>query len=170
MQFRTQKHVLEPKFHPFLVTKEDGSRAHGFAYVFYEEVNSKQICTAMHTLQVSWFCIYNILSFFFTLVILQYHKYIGCKFSFFIHFNFFQSVYLTEMSSSHAKAASGATPDKRDTRSLPRQFRLSAPKSPAALHFYDITKDQLYVTKCIALVGQHPYVNSAKKFLKGLYR
>lgn len=81
-----------------------------------------------------------------------------------------QSVYLTEMSSSHAKAASGATPDKRDTRSLPRQFRLSAPKSPAALHFYDITKDQLYVTKCIALVGQHPYVNSAKKFLKGLYR
>ncbi|XP_063601476.1 DENN domain-containing protein 5B-like isoform X2 [Penaeus indicus] len=131
LQFRTQKHVLEPKFHPFLVTKEDGSRAHGFAYVFYEEVNSKQICTAMHTLQ---------------------------------------SVYLTEMSSSHAKAASGATPDKRDTRSLPRQFRLSAPKSPAALHFYDITKDQLYVTKCIALVGQHPYVNSAKKFLKGLYR
>ncbi|KAG7172904.1 DENN domain-containing protein 5A-like, partial [Homarus americanus] len=131
LQFRTQKHVLEPKFHPFLVTKGDGSRAHGFAYVFYEEVNSKQICTAMHTLQ---------------------------------------SVYLTEMSSSHAKASSGATPNSRDTRSLPRQFRLSAPKSPAALHFYDITKDQLYVAKCIALVGQHPYVYAARKFLKGLYR
>ncbi|XP_066966304.1 DENN domain-containing protein 5B isoform X2 [Macrobrachium rosenbergii] len=130
LQFRTQKHVLEPRFHPFLVTKEDGSRAYGFAYVFFEEVNSKQICTAMHTLQ---------------------------------------SVYLTEMSSSHAKASSGATPS-RDTRSLPRQFRLSAPKSPAALHFYDITKDQLFVTKCIALVGQHPYVLSARKFLKGLYR
>ncbi|XP_053641988.1 DENN domain-containing protein 5B isoform X1 [Cherax quadricarinatus] len=131
LQFRTQKHFLEPRFHPFLVTKEDGSRAHGFAYVFYEEVNSQQICTAMHTLQ---------------------------------------SVYLTEMSSSHAKASSGATPNSRDTRSLPRQFRLSAPKSPAALHFYDITKDQLYVTKCIALVGQHPYVYAARKFLKGLYR
>ncbi|KAK7085845.1 DENN domain-containing protein 5B, partial [Halocaridina rubra] len=130
LQFRTQKHFLKPRFHPFLVTKEDGSRAHGFAYVFYEEVNSKQICTAMHTLQ---------------------------------------SVYLTEMSSSHAKAASG-TPPSRDTRSLPRQFRLTAPKSPAALHFYDITKDQLFVTKCIALVGQHPYVLSAQKFLAGLYR
>ncbi|XP_050714063.1 DENN domain-containing protein 5B-like isoform X2 [Eriocheir sinensis] len=131
LQFRTQKHMLEPRFHPFLVTKEDGSRAHGFAYVFYEEVNSKQICTAMHTLQ---------------------------------------SVYLTEMSSSHAKGTSGTPTNTRDTRSLPRQFRLSSPKSPAALHFYDITKDQLYVTKCIALVGQHPYVYAGRKFLTELYR
>ncbi|KAG0727721.1 DENN domain-containing protein 5A [Chionoecetes opilio] len=130
LQFRTQKHVLQPVFHPFLVTKEDGSRAHGFAYVFFEEVNSKQICTAMHTLQ---------------------------------------SVYLTEMSSS-AKGSAGTPTNTRDTRSLPRQFRLSSPKSPAALHFYDITKDQLYVTKCIALVGQHPYVYAARKFLKELYR
>ncbi|XP_076058045.1 DENN domain containing pinstripe isoform X2 [Oratosquilla oratoria] len=131
LQFRTQKHNLDPQFHPFLITREDGSRTHGFALVFYEEVNSKQICTAMHTLQ---------------------------------------SVYLTEVSSSQARAAAGTPADTRDTRSLPRQFRLSAPKSPAALNFYDITKDQLYVTKCIALVGQHSYVNAARKFLTCLYK
>ena len=74
------------------------------------------------------------------------------------------------MSSSHAKGTTGTPTNTRDTRSLPRQFRLSSPKSPAALHFYDITKDQLYVTKCIALVGQHPYVYAARKFLKELYR
>ncbi|CAL4110696.1 unnamed protein product, partial [Meganyctiphanes norvegica] len=131
LELRTQKHILEPRFHPFIVTREDGTRTYGFSYTFYEEVNSKQICTAMHTLQ---------------------------------------SVYLTEMSSQAAKAASGQTTDPRDTRSLPRQFRLSSPKSPAALHFYDITKDQLYVAKCIALVGQNSTVSPAKKFLQGLYR
>ncbi|KAK3861289.1 hypothetical protein Pcinc_032720 [Petrolisthes cinctipes] len=131
LQFRTQKHVLRPRFHPFLMTREDGSRTHGFAYVFYEEVNSKQICTAMHTLQ---------------------------------------SVYLTEMSSCHGQPPPGTPTNTRETRSLPRQFRLSSPKSPAALHFYDITKDQLYVTKCIALVGQHPYVTAAQSFLTELYR
>lgn len=53
LQFRTQKHSLEPKFHSFVVTRENASRYYGFSLIFYEEVRNADICSAMHTLQVS---------------------------------------------------------------------------------------------------------------------
>ena len=52
LQLRTQKVSLEAVFHPFLITREDGSRCYGFSYTFYEQVNSTKICTALHSLQV----------------------------------------------------------------------------------------------------------------------
>jgi hypothetical protein len=52
LQFRTQKHSLEPQFHSFVITREDGRRSYGFSYVFYEEVRNRKICSAMQTLQV----------------------------------------------------------------------------------------------------------------------
>lgn len=51
--FGTQKHLLEPRFHSFVVTREDASRYYGFSLVFYEEVRNRNICNAMHTLQVT---------------------------------------------------------------------------------------------------------------------
>ncbi|KAJ9601188.1 hypothetical protein L9F63_000656, partial [Diploptera punctata] len=51
LQFRTQKHSLEPQFHSFVITREDGHRSYGFSYVFYEEVRNRKICSAMQTLQ-----------------------------------------------------------------------------------------------------------------------
>jgi hypothetical protein len=53
LRFRTQKHSLEPQFHSFVITREDGHRSYGFSYVFYEEINNRKICSAMQTLQVS---------------------------------------------------------------------------------------------------------------------
>lgn len=53
LRFKTQKHNLDPKFHSFATTREDGKRCHGFTLVFYEEVRNSNICSAMHTLQVS---------------------------------------------------------------------------------------------------------------------
>lgn len=52
LRFRTQKHCIEPKFHSFATTREDGKRCHGFSLIFYEEVRNRNICNAMHTLQV----------------------------------------------------------------------------------------------------------------------
>lgn len=52
LQFKTQKHCLEPKFHSFVVTRENASRYYGFSLIFYEEVRNRNICSAMHTLQV----------------------------------------------------------------------------------------------------------------------
>ncbi|EDS27756.1 rab6-interacting [Culex quinquefasciatus] len=51
LRFRTQKHNIEPRFHAFATTREDGKRCYGFSLVFYEEVRNRQICSAMHTLQ-----------------------------------------------------------------------------------------------------------------------
>lgn len=51
LQFRTQKHPREPKFHNFLITKETGERYYGSSLIFFEEVKNKKICSAMQILQ-----------------------------------------------------------------------------------------------------------------------
>ncbi|KAK2589338.1 hypothetical protein KPH14_007886 [Odynerus spinipes] len=51
LRFRTQKHSVEPSFHSFVLTKEDGHRTYGFSLVFYEECRNRKICAAMQTLQ-----------------------------------------------------------------------------------------------------------------------
>ncbi|XP_071359109.1 DENN domain-containing protein 5B isoform X1 [Trachinotus anak] len=50
LSFRTQADQRLPRFHSFIITKEDGSRTYGFVHTFYEEVTSPQICSAMQTL------------------------------------------------------------------------------------------------------------------------
>ncbi|EDW50061.1 GM14418 [Drosophila sechellia] len=51
LRFRTQKHSIEPRFHSFATTREDGKRCYGFSLVFYEEIRNRNICGAIHTLQ-----------------------------------------------------------------------------------------------------------------------
>ena len=80
-----------------------------------------------------------------------------------------QSTYLAEVSGGDAPPSAGSMSPY--TRSLPREFRWSSPKSSAAARqFYDVTKDQLFVSKCIVLVGRQQYVGAAKNFLVRLYR
>lgn len=71
LRFRTQKHSIEPHFHSFATTREDGKRCHGFSLIFYEEVRNQDICNAMHTLQVREYhnfsyknCLFYSFSFF----------------------------------------------------------------------------------------------------------
>ncbi|CAG9836682.1 unnamed protein product [Diabrotica balteata] len=54
LKFRTQKHSVTqaPNFHSYIITREDGKRCFGFSLIFYEEVQSRDIKEAMHTLQV----------------------------------------------------------------------------------------------------------------------
>ncbi|KAJ8675599.1 hypothetical protein QAD02_011385 [Eretmocerus hayati] len=51
LRFRTQKHSVDPTFHSFVLTKEDGHRTYGFSLLFYEECRNRKICAAMQTLQ-----------------------------------------------------------------------------------------------------------------------
>lgn len=51
LRFKTQKHDLDPEFHSFIVTKQNGERCYGHSLVFYEKAPNK-ICSAMQTLQV----------------------------------------------------------------------------------------------------------------------
>ncbi|CAG9792048.1 unnamed protein product [Diatraea saccharalis] len=130
LQFRTQKHSLEPKFHSFVVTRENASRYYGFSLIFYEEVRNRNICSAMHTLQ---------------------------------------AMYITELSSGQTPPGYRKGTGKESSRSLPRSFKL-APHSGAALTYYDIAKDKLYVAKSISLICQYPYVRVAQLFLENLFR
>ncbi|XP_005108265.1 DENN domain-containing protein 5B isoform X2 [Aplysia californica] len=52
LSFKTQRDSRQPKFHSFLITREDGSRSYGSALVFYEEVSTKAVVDTMQTLYV----------------------------------------------------------------------------------------------------------------------
>ncbi|XP_028039187.1 DENN domain-containing protein 5B isoform X1 [Bombyx mandarina] len=130
LQFRTQKHSLEPQFHSFVVTRENASRYYGFSLIFYEEVRNKNICSAMHTLQ---------------------------------------AMYITELSSGQTPPGHRKSSGKESSRSLPRSFKLT-PHTGAALTYFDIAKDKLYVAKSIALICQYPFVRVAQMFLENLFR
>ncbi len=49
-----EKQEIKPKFHPFLITKENGSKIYGGALTFYELVDDYLICNAMQTLQTMY--------------------------------------------------------------------------------------------------------------------
>ncbi|GAU98066.1 hypothetical protein RvY_09263-2 [Ramazzottius varieornatus] len=51
LTFRTEKRIASPKYHTFLVTREDGTRYYGYALTFFEEVTDENICRAIATLQ-----------------------------------------------------------------------------------------------------------------------
>lgn len=51
LTFKKESEHHEPRFHSFLITREDGSRVYGCALTFYEVVKDPQICKAMDTLQ-----------------------------------------------------------------------------------------------------------------------
>lgn len=50
LSFKTHRDKRSSSFHSFLITREDGSHSFGSALVFYEEVTSPEVCTAMQTL------------------------------------------------------------------------------------------------------------------------
>lgn len=50
LSFKTQRDKRQSSFHSFLITREDGSHSFGSALVFYEEVTSPEVCSAMQTL------------------------------------------------------------------------------------------------------------------------
>jgi len=48
---QSEKENFSPSCHPFILTKEDGSKSCGFSLVYMEEVKDMNICHALHTLQ-----------------------------------------------------------------------------------------------------------------------
>lgn len=49
-----QKHSSRPSYHPFIITREDGSRVYGATLQFYELIEDESICGAMQTLQTMY--------------------------------------------------------------------------------------------------------------------
>ncbi|VVC91607.1 unnamed protein product [Leptidea sinapis] len=72
-----------------------------------------------------------------------------------------QAMYITELSSGQTPPGHRKNSVKESSRSLPRSFKL-APHTGAALTYFDITKDKLYVAKSVALICQYPFVRVAQ--------
>ncbi|XP_029104175.1 DENN domain-containing protein 5A isoform X1 [Scleropages formosus] len=113
LSFRTQADPREPQFHSFIITREDGSRSYGFALTFYEEVTSKQICSAMQTL---------------------YHMH---------------------------------NAEQYDILHMPSA---GPPASLQRFNSYDITRDTLYVSKCICLLAPMAFQQACRKVLEQLHQ
>ncbi|XP_076274103.1 DENN domain containing pinstripe isoform X1 [Rhynchophorus ferrugineus] len=83
-----------------------------------------------------------------------------------------QAMYITELSSgSKNRPVQQIQNQGPHSRSLPRHFKLNTQNpNGAALTYYDIIKDKLFVSKSIGIICRIAYVQAAKTFLENLYR
>ncbi|KAM8968823.1 LOW QUALITY PROTEIN: DENN domain-containing protein 5A [Sarcophilus harrisii] len=126
LAFKTQADPRSPQFHAFIITREDGSRTFGFALTFYEEVTSKQICSAMQTL---------------------YH------------------MHNAEYDGLRAPAANGRE------GGAPQDGCDGAPGSKLQrFNSYDISRDTLYVSKCICLIAPMSFMKACRRALEQLHQ
>ncbi|XP_060694898.1 DENN domain-containing protein 5A isoform X3 [Hemiscyllium ocellatum] len=130
LSFKTQSDNRDPQFHSFIITREDGSRTYGFALTFYEEVASKQICSAMQTL---------------------YHMHNAEQYDI-LHTSSTICINSSESNSDNCSdIPTGMTKLQR-------------------FNSYDISKDTLYVSKCICLIAPMPFMQACKKVLEQLHQ
>uniref|UniRef100_A0A8C4F503 DENN/MADD domain containing 5A n=1 Tax=Dicentrarchus labrax TaxID=13489 RepID=A0A8C4F503_DICLA len=134
LAFRTQVDCREPQFHSFIITREDGSRTYGFALTFFEEVTSKQICSAMQTL---------------------YHMHNAEQYDIL-----------------HTPTSPPGPEVQRHQHSQPRPVLHAAPAISRLQRFnsYDISRDTLYVSKCICLITPMAFPQACRKVLQQLHQ
>jgi hypothetical protein len=126
LSFCTQIADRHPRFHSFIITREDGTRTFGSAFIFYEEVTDKKISAAMQTLQ-----------------------------------HMFQAEVESDVSETVDIEQVGG-----DLRFSPRLIKK---RTVDDSKIYYSNRDQLYVTKCICLITQQPFVLSTQQFLQQLH-
>nr|XP_060623122.1 DENN domain-containing protein 5A isoform X7 [Anolis sagrei ordinatus] len=126
LSFKTQADAREPQFHSFIITREDGSRTFGFSLTFYEEVTSKQICSAMQTL---------------------YH------------------MHNAEYDILHTPPT-----NHKDNCSTIEDCNGSSVSKLQRFNSYDISRDTLYVSKCICLITPMSFMKACRKALEQLHQ
>ncbi|XP_062833661.1 DENN domain-containing protein 5A isoform X1 [Anolis carolinensis] len=126
LSFKTQADAREPQFHSFIITREDGSRTFGFSLTFYEEVTSKQICSAMQTL---------------------YH------------------MHNAEYDILHTPPT-----NHKDNCSTIEDCNGSSISKLQRFNSYDISRDTLYVSKCICLITPMSFMKACRKALEQLHQ
>ncbi|XP_068254471.1 DENN domain-containing protein 5A isoform X2 [Nyctibius grandis] len=126
LAFKTQADSREPQFHSFIITREDGSRTFGFSLTFFEEVTSKQICSAMQTL---------------------YHMH-----------NAEYDILHTPPTNDKDSCSSAGDCNGTSVSKLQR------------FNSYDISRDTLYVSKCICLITPMSFMKACRKVLEQLHQ
>ncbi|XP_029010759.1 DENN domain-containing protein 5B-like [Betta splendens] len=143
LSFRTQADRLDPQFHSFTVTFDDGTRSYGFVHTFYEEVTSAQITTAMQTL--------------YQMHHVEHHS---------------SSSASSSSSSSSASSPStcsmdslASSLDESDAESL---AGLSGCLGCAGS--FDPSRDTLYASKALCLLSPLPFLHASRQFLTQLHQ
>ncbi|XP_072165397.1 DENN domain-containing protein 5B-like [Diadema setosum] len=172
LTFRTQKGNRQARFHSFVMTREDGSRTYGAALMFFEQVTSQHICAELQTLQ---------------------HKYgedrrlrkasavEGSTGSIYDEMHPSNSGYRTIGSPRFQRrqsspAIQGLASPRTRRRSPVHQachqtkaYTLPRTHTDSKAPHFDMLKDTLYVSKCICLIMQVPFVRATQKFLEQIY-
>lgn len=142
LSFRTRTDKLDPQFHSFAMSFDDGARSYGFVHTFYEEVTSAQIITAMQ-------------------VLCQMH-----------HVEHHSASSASSPSSSSSSASSPSTSsmdslvsslDESDGESL-------ASACLGCAGSFDPARDTLYVSKALCLLTPLPFLQAAREFLSQLHQ
>nr|XP_040019923.1 DENN domain-containing protein 5B-like [Gasterosteus aculeatus aculeatus] len=142
LSFRTRTDKLDPQFHSFAMSFDDGARSYGFVHTFYEEVTSAQIITAMQ-------------------VLCQMH-----------HVEHHSASSASSPSSSSSSASSPSTSsmdslvsslDESDAESL-------ASACLGCAGSFDPARDTLYVSKALCLLTPLPFLQAAREFLSQLHQ
>ncbi|CAL9701652.1 unnamed protein product [Knipowitschia caucasica] len=132
LSFRTQVDSREPHFHSYIITREDGSRTYGFALTFFEEVTSKQICSAMQTL---------------------YHMHNAEQYDIL-----------------HTPTSPKSPRGLEEPRQRPILQAAPAISRLQRFNSYDISRDTLFVSKCICLITPMAFAQACRKVLEQLYQ
>lgn len=144
LSFRTQADRLDPQFHSFTISFDNGTRSYGFVHTFYEEVTSAQIITAMQTL---------------------YQMY---------HVEHHSSSSASSPSSSSSSASSPSTCsmdslvsslDESDAESL-----AGVSGCLGCTGSFEPSRDTLYVSKALCLLSPLPFLQASRQFLSQLHQ
>ncbi|XP_068595232.1 DENN domain-containing protein 5B [Brachionichthys hirsutus] len=142
LSFRTQTDRLDPQFHSFTLSSDDGSGSYGFVQTFYEEVTGAQIITAMQTLY-------------------RMH-----------HMEQHSASSSSPSSSSSASSPSTSSMDslahsldESDAESL-----AGAAACLGCVGSFDPAQDTLYVSKAICLLTPLPFLQASRQFLSQLHQ
>jgi len=139
---QSEKASVAPACHPFILTREDGTKSCGFSLVYFEEVSDMNVCHALHTLQ-------------------KMHTTAAES-----------GTVGTIKKSDMRRPSSATRPASERSRSLPGHYttRLSGSSLDLSEARYDFRKDSLYVTKSISVICSQPFVNTSTQVLHSIHK
>lgn len=142
LSFRTRADQLDPQFHSFTVSFDDGTRSYGFVHTFYEEVTSARIITAMQTLS-------------------QMHH---------VEHHSSSSSFSPSCSSSSASSPSTSSMDSLVSSLDESDAESLAGACLGCTGSFDPARDTLYVSKALCLFTPLPFLLAARQFLSQLHQ
>lgn len=167
LTFSTQHQDRKPKFHSFVITREDRTQVYGAALTFFELVTDEKLCTQFNMLQGK-FSEENTLRKVSTgdipqgVVLESVSPRMGRRFS-------------PRHRRSSSPSIQGLNSPRFRRRGSPAhqgwnmQKANTLPRTKSAVRHYDIMKDALFVSKCICLILKIPLVRSCQQFLEQLF-